>query len=221
MRTGGIISGGCKPPVAPSACPPAGGQALGARDIPSTRVLADTGRGIAEANSAPKNGIFLRGICSSRRTRRRCGIKSGNLRVPRHPSGGLTRSCSVQELSAAAERVQTGEGLCPSPCPYPSQETCGFPDTLRAGLPGLSGCSFAERPQTECRLGKGPAGPFPLPLTPGATPQSRCGVTAPLMQGSRGGNPSVSLRADSSPYTGEPRGQPFSPLRQGGKDKFY
>lgn len=44
--------------------------------------------------------------------------------------------------------------------------------------------------QTECRLGKGPAGPFPLPLTPevwgkafalplapypAATPQSRCG----------------------------------------------
>ena len=31
--------------------------------------------------------------------------------------GGLTWSWWVQELSAAAGRVQTGEGLCPSPCP--------------------------------------------------------------------------------------------------------
>ena len=101
-----------------------GGRLTG-RDIPSTRVLADTGRGIAEANSAPKNGIFLRGICSSRRTRRRCGIKSGNLRVSRHLSGGLTRSCSVQFLSAAAGREKTGEGACgPLPlAPYPKGTT--------------------------------------------------------------------------------------------------
>ena len=49
------------------------------------------------------------------------------------------------------------------------------------------------RPHTECRLGKGPAGPFPLPPTRS--------------------NPSVTLRRDSSPYTGEPE-QPLSPLRR-------
>ena len=58
--------------------------------------------------------------------------QSGSLRASRHPfGGGLTRSCTVQGLCAAAYRVQTGEGLCPSPCPHPSQEGCGPPDTYR------------------------------------------------------------------------------------------
>ena len=103
-----------------------------------------------------------------------------------------------------------GKGFALPLAPILVRKPAGFPTPFGEGLPGLSGCSFVERPQTECRLGKGPAGPFPLPLTPGATPQSRYGVTAPLMQGSRGDNPSVTLRRDSSPYTGEPRRQPLS-----------
>ena len=58
--------------------------------------------------------------------------QSGSLRASRLPfGGGLTRSYSVQGLCAAANRVQIGEGLCPSPCPHPSQEGCGPPDTYR------------------------------------------------------------------------------------------
>ena len=85
------------------------------------------------------------------------------------------------------------------------REPAGSPTPFGVGLPGLILCRGQVRPQSECRLGKGPAGPFPLPLSPrelgegacpppcplpGATPQSRCGVTAPLTQGSRS-NPSV------------------------------
>ena len=43
-----------------------------------------------------------------------------------------------------------------------SQGTCGFPDTLRVGLPGLILCRGQVRPPGECRLGKG----FALPLAP-------------------------------------------------------
>ena len=42
------------------------------------------------------------------------------------------------------------------------REPAGSPTPFGEGLPGLSGCSFVERPQTECRLGKG----FALPLAP-------------------------------------------------------
>ena len=44
--------------------------------------------------------------------------------------------------------------------------------------------------QTECRLGKGPAGPFPLPLTPEVWGKAFALPLAPLP----GGNPSVTLR---------------------------
>ena len=55
------------------------------------------------------------------------------------------------------------------------------PTPPKVGLPGLGGCSFVERPQGECKLGKGPAGPFPLPLTPrGGNPSVCCGRQLPL-----------------------------------------
>ena len=64
-------------------------------------------------------------MLQSLRDLRWCGIKSGNLRVSRHLSGGLTRSCSVQFLSAAAGREEIGEGACgPLPlAPYPKGTT--------------------------------------------------------------------------------------------------
>ena len=52
------------------------------------------------------------------------------------------------------------------------RKPAGFPTPFGVGLPGLGGCSFVERPQGECKLGKGPAGPFPLPLSPRATLQA-------------------------------------------------
>ena len=139
---------------------------------------ADTGRGIAEANSAPKNGIFLRGICSSRRTRRRCGIKSGNLRVPRHPSGGLTRSYFVQGLSAAAGRVQVGESFT---LPLPPLES----GSLRASR-HLSGWAYPvlDCAGVECgrnpsaNWGRGLRAPSPCPYPQG--PPFRRFAPAPL-----------------------------------------
>ena len=52
------------------------------------------------------------------------------------------------------------------------RKPAGFPTPFGVGLPGLILCSGQVRPQTKCRLGKGPAGPFPLPLSPRATLQA-------------------------------------------------
>ena len=57
-------------------------QRLSARDIPSTRVLTDTGRGIKETIFPPPNGIGLWKNRSSRRTRRRCGISQAACGLP-------------------------------------------------------------------------------------------------------------------------------------------
>ena len=106
--------------------------------------------------------------------------QSGNLRVPRHPLGGLTRSWIVQGLSAAAIRVQTGEGLCPSPCPFPSQEGCGPPDTYRevwGRAPALPLAPYPELPLSPLRR--------TAPLTQGSRsdPSVRCGGQLPLRRG--------------------------------------
>ena len=63
------------------------------------------------------------------------------------------------------------------------------------------------------RLGKGTAGPFPLPPTPRGQPLSPLRRTAPLTQGSRRTTPQ-SAAADSSPHTGEPKNNPSGAARQ-------
>ena len=74
--------------------------------------------------------------------------QSGSLRASRHPfGGGFTRSYSVQGLCAAAYRAQTGEGLCPSPCPLPG----GNPSVrLDAGQLPLHRGAEGTIPQVRC-----------------------------------------------------------------------
>ena len=102
-------------------------------------------------------------------------------RVSRHLSGGLTRSWIVQFLSAAAGRVQSGESFT---LPLPPLESGGLRPSRH--LPR--------------RLGKGPAGPFPLPLTPRRLGEGACPPPCPLPEATP-----QSAAADSSPYTGEPK----------------
>ena len=145
--------------------------------------------------------------------------QSGSLRASRHPfGGGLTRSYSVQGLCAAAYRVQIGEGLCPSPCPHPSQEGCGPPDTYR-------GVSEGERSEPggrafELAVGREATGvrAFGAANKPNGTPARR-------KAGWRGGS-SISRpkhRSSSKSWFGaeigeglppSPRRQPLSPARR-------
>ena len=107
---------------------------LFSRDIFRRAWLRRTRRKIAVANSASANRICLREICSSRRAGRRCGIKSGNLRVSRHLSGGLTRSWIVPGLSAAAGRVQIGESFTLPLPPLELGAAAAAPNTPWGGL---------------------------------------------------------------------------------------
>ena len=117
------------------------------------------------------------------------------------------------------------------------REPAGSPTPFGVGLPGLRLCRGQVRLPGECRLGKGPADPFPLPLSPRATLQA---LRASSPQGeplnlfslhSEGGEirkiSHAEHRSSSKSWFGAeigeglcpppcplPRGQPFSPARR-------
>ena len=63
-------------------------------------------------------------------------VSTANLEVERfvEKAKWLFRKISRPEHRSSLKSwfgAETGEGLCPSPCPHPSQEGCGPPDTYR------------------------------------------------------------------------------------------
>ena len=81
--------------------------------------------------------------------------------------GGLTRSLIVQELSAAAIRVQTGEGAC-GPLPL-----APFPEGIGGGRLPSPLPPTRNNPSVRC------GGQLPLSRGAGATPQSATADSSP------------------------------------------
>ena len=67
---------------------------------------------------------------SGRRARGVRRVSEANLEVERLSFSSISRP-QHRSSSKSWFGAETGEGLCPSPCPHPSQEGCGPPDTYR------------------------------------------------------------------------------------------
>ena len=146
-------------------------------------------------------------------------VSEANLKVERfgEKAERLFRKISRPKHRSSSKSwfgAETGEGACgPLPlAPNPKGTTL---QALRASSPqGEPLNLFDSQPERGGRggrrLGKGKALPLaPIPVGE-TTPQSACGLTAPLTQGSRRAKQTAlpcAQRGQSSPYTGEPKGE--------------
>ena len=80
--------------------------------------------------------LFCAGVECGRRASAVRRVSGANLEVERfvEKAKWLFRKISRPEHRSSLKSwfgAETGEELCPSPCPHPSQEGCGPPDTYR------------------------------------------------------------------------------------------
>ncbi len=146
-------------------------------------------------------------------------VSEANLKVERfgEKAERLFRKISRPKHRSSSKSwfgAETGEGAC-GPLPLAPNPKGATLQALRASSPqGEPLNLFDSQPEGGGRggrrLGKGKALPLaPIPVG-GTTPQSACGLTAPLTQGSRGTKQTTlpcAQRGQSSPCTGEPKGE--------------